>query len=264
MGYTKLFSEIVTSTIWQEPNDCRVLWITMLALKDEENICRATLPALAKICNLTIEQTEAYLQKFQEPDKYSRSQAFEGKRIELVDGGWLILNGQKYRDMLRAKERRDYVREKVAEHRAGAVNKCKQCNQVVNKCKQCNQCKPITEADSEADSEVKEDLCHRRIAPNDHICPHEEIIKIYHEVLPACQPVRIWTPARKAMLQARWREDQKRQDLKWWRGYFEFISRSPFLMGQVEPTNGRRPFRASLEWLIRPSNFANINEGKYK
>ncbi len=110
----------------------------MLALKDEANICRATLPALAKICNLTVEQTEAYLQKFQEPDKYSRSQAFEGKRIELVDGGWLILNGQKYRDMLRTQERRDYVREKVAEHRARA-----KCKQDVNKCNQSNQSKPI-------------------------------------------------------------------------------------------------------------------------
>jgi len=149
-GYTKLFSDIVTSTIWQEPNDCRVLWITMLALKDEANICRATVPALAKMCNITNEQCEEYLTKFQEPDRYSRSVEFEGRRIEEVEGGYFILNGQKYRDMLRGQERRDYIREKVAAHR-------ERCKQSVNKSKHGNQCKPISEAKAEAEAkEVKE------------------------------------------------------------------------------------------------------------
>lgn len=140
-GYTKLFTDIVTSSIWQEPNDCRVLWITILALKDETNICRATIPALAKLCNITIEDCEKYLNKFMEPDKYSRSKEFDGKRIEPVEGGYLVLNGQKYRDMLRGAERRDYVRRKVQEHR-----------ERVNKCKQSNQCKPIAEAEAEAEA----------------------------------------------------------------------------------------------------------------
>jgi hypothetical protein len=140
-GYTKLFADIITSTIWQEPNDCRVLWITILALKDEANICRATLPALAKMCNLSNDQCEAYLAKFQQPDKYSRSQEFEGRRIEPTEGGWLVLNGQKYRDMLRGQERRDYIRKKVQEHRARTH---------VNKSKLGNQSKPISEAEAEA------------------------------------------------------------------------------------------------------------------
>lgn len=147
-GYTKLFSEIVTSTIWQESNDCRVLWITMLALKDETQVCRATVPALAKLCNISNQECEKFLEKFQAPDKYSRSQDFEGRRIEQVDGGWLILNGQKYRDMLRGQERRDYIRQKVAEHRARTASS----KQPVNKCKQGNQCKPIAEAEAETET----------------------------------------------------------------------------------------------------------------
>jgi hypothetical protein len=110
----------------------------MLALKDETNICRATVPALAKICDITIDECESYLQEFQSPDEHSRSQEYKGRRIERVDGGWHILNGQKYRDMLRGQERRDYIRGKVAEHRKR-----------VNKSKHGNQCKPIAEAEAE-------------------------------------------------------------------------------------------------------------------
>lgn len=127
-GYTKIFQSIVTSTIWQEPNDCRVLWVTILALKGGDQICNATIPALAKFCNLTIKETEKYLQQFQKPDKYSRSQEFEGRRIEKVEGGFLVLNGKKYSDLLRSSERRDYICQKVAEHR----KKVKENNRVTD------------------------------------------------------------------------------------------------------------------------------------
>lgn len=116
-GYTKLFAEIIESTIWQETNDCRVLWITLLALKDREHVCRATIPYLAKVANITVEQVEEYLARFQEPDKYSRSQEHEGRRIERVDGGWFILNGEKYRQKLSQIDRKEQVRAAVARHR---------------------------------------------------------------------------------------------------------------------------------------------------
>lgn len=117
-GYTKLFADIVTSTIWNEPNDCRVLWITMLAMKERDNIVRATVPFLAKASNISLESCEAYLEKFQQPDKYSRSQEHEGRRISSTEGGWLILNGQKYQDKLNGEHRKEQVREAVARHRA--------------------------------------------------------------------------------------------------------------------------------------------------
>jgi hypothetical protein len=116
-GYTKLFSDIVSSTIWQEPNDCRVLWITMLAMKGKDHICRATIPALAKLANITLADCEGYLEHFTKPDKYSRSQENEGRRIEKIDGGFLILNGEKYRKLLSKDERREQVRLAVQRYR---------------------------------------------------------------------------------------------------------------------------------------------------
>lgn len=88
-------------------------------------------------------------------------------------------------------------------------------------------------------------------------CPHEKIIALYHETLPELNIVQVWNNTRRSYLRARWREDTKRQSLEWWKGYFELVRESPFLMGEV------KDFKADLEWIIRPKNFANVLEGKY-
>lgn len=94
-------------------------------------------------------------------------------------------------------------------------------------------------------------------------CPHQEIIKIYHEVLPACQKVVDWNKTRSALLRARWNEDPKRQNLEWWRKYLTYVGESKFLTGRVEPKSDALPFMVDLEWVIRPTNFSKIIEGKY-
>lgn len=118
IGYTKIFQSIVTSTIWQEDAYTKVVWITMLVLQDREHVVAASLPGLAKIAGVTLEQCEVALKKFLSPDKYSSSQEFEGRRIEVVPGGWRILNGEKYRQRMNLDERREYLRVKQAEYRA--------------------------------------------------------------------------------------------------------------------------------------------------
>lgn len=92
-------------------------------------------------------------------------------------------------------------------------------------------------------------------------CPHQEIIEAYHEALPNLPRVESWEGERPGFLRARWRERQERQDVGWWREYFEHVSKSDFLMGRVEGRNGS--FTCNLEWLIRPRNFQNVLEGKY-
>lgn len=94
-------------------------------------------------------------------------------------------------------------------------------------------------------------------------CPHEQIIAAYHEELPELRPVQVWNDQRRKLLQSRWREKPERQDVEYWRRYFRFIRESEFLMGQTDSGPGKKPFSADLEWLIRPTNFAKIVEGKY-
>lgn len=93
-------------------------------------------------------------------------------------------------------------------------------------------------------------------------CPHAEIVALYHEVLPSLAGVKVWDETRQAMLRKRWREDPKRQSLDYWRRYFLHVSKSEFLMGRVAGQGGRS-FACTLEWLIRPTNFAKVIEGKY-
>ncbi len=97
-------------------------------------------------------------------------------------------------------------------------------------------------------------------------CPHREIIQAYHDELPMCPQVRpeLWKGERAAKLRARWREDERRQSVDWWRKLFRRIRETcPFLIGQCEPPPGRRPFQADLEWIVSPKNFAKILEGRY-
>ncbi len=95
-------------------------------------------------------------------------------------------------------------------------------------------------------------------------CPHQEIIALYHELLPMCPRVKIWNETRQGYLRARWRDNEKHQSLDFWRGYFTYASKSKFLTGQVQGRPGMPPFVADLEWLIRPENFAKVLEGKYE
>lgn len=91
-------------------------------------------------------------------------------------------------------------------------------------------------------------------------CPHQEIISLYHEILPQCPRIRDWTPARATQLRSRWNEDQKRQNLDYWRTFFEYIATCDFLVGRA----GQKPFFADLEWITRSSNFTKIREQKYE
>lgn len=88
-------------------------------------------------------------------------------------------------------------------------------------------------------------------------CPHQEIIDVYHECLPELPRVRVWTDKRKRSLQARWREDPKRQSTEWWRKFFTYIhEKQPFVLGHNE-----RGWVADLEWICTEGNFAKIIEG---
>ena len=94
-------------------------------------------------------------------------------------------------------------------------------------------------------------------------CPHQAIIALYHETLPQLAQVRTWDADRQALLRSRWRESTERQSIDWWRDFFEYVGRCPFLLGQGS-SGDRDPFLADLEWLIRPKNFRKVIEGKYE
>lgn len=93
-------------------------------------------------------------------------------------------------------------------------------------------------------------------------CPHQAILAIWADKLPTAIQPREWTPARSALLKARWREKKSRQDLDWWSRLFGYITESDFLMGRIN-SPGRRPFELSIDWLLKQENFVRVIEGKY-
>lgn len=116
-GYTKLFSSILHSTIWREPNHVRIVWITLLAMANKQGIADTSIPGLADAARIPLQDCEDALGRLKAPDPYSRSTDAEGRRIEAVDGGFRLINHSKYREKMNADERREYLRIKQAEYR---------------------------------------------------------------------------------------------------------------------------------------------------
>lgn len=104
-------------------------------------------------------------------------------------------------------------------------------------------------------------------------CPHREILDLWAEVLPAL-PQHLpdqWRGARADHLRARWRETaiakgwtRPEEGREYFRRLFDYVAQSQFLTGRAptrDPT--KRPFVIELEWLVNPSNWAKVHEGKY-
>ncbi|HET9819622.1 MAG TPA: hypothetical protein VFP92_10695 [Rhodanobacteraceae bacterium] len=92
-------------------------------------------------------------------------------------------------------------------------------------------------------------------------CPAQRIVDLYHEKLPELPRCEKLTPTRRGYLRQRWREDL--ETLGDWAAFFADVRKSDFLMGKKAGRDGRPPFRADLEWLTKPANYAKFIEGKY-
>ena len=156
LSFTKLFSTIITSSMWSEDSETRIVWITMLALSNWRGEVMAAIPGLARAANVSLEVCERALAKFSAPDPYSRSSAHEGRRIEKVEGGWRLLNYEMYRSCISEDERREYKRNWDRENRP---NRPKSCQRKGNKTPDKSRQNPTVpthkevEVDKEADTD---------------------------------------------------------------------------------------------------------------
>lgn len=149
--FTKLFSSITESTIWVEPSDTRIVWVTMLAMSDRHGRVWGSIPGLANRAVVSVEAVESAIAKFMAPDKYSRTPDNEGRRIEPIDGGWRLLNHEKYREIRDEEQGRDRMRDRVRKHRA------RKSVTDVTLVTLCNARKPHADADTEAYSDPESD-----------------------------------------------------------------------------------------------------------
>lgn len=99
--------------------------------------------------------------------------------------------------------------------------------------------------------------------PKRQSCPTKAILDLYHEIL--CPPLPVMeklTPKREGQIRARWQEDLP--ELEHWRNFFGYVKTVDYLMGRKPGTNGRKPFRADIEFMTNATYFARIAEGKYE
>jgi hypothetical protein len=107
--WAPIWSTIVDSSLWEEDGDVVKVFVTMLAVKDADHVCRLDAYRIAKKCNFRgkdgrVDEIKVLdiLKVLASPDKRRvAEQEFEGRRIKAVEDGWLVLNGEKYRSMVK-------------------------------------------------------------------------------------------------------------------------------------------------------------------
>lgn len=84
---------------------CKI-FITLLALKDRDHVVRMNAYQIGEMAKKSEGDVIKALEVLSNPDKRRlEPQPFEGRRIKKVEDGWLILNGDKYQQMMSAAKR---------------------------------------------------------------------------------------------------------------------------------------------------------------
>jgi len=112
-GFSKLFSSIVTSSIWCEDHTTVRVWVAMLAMADARGMVEGSIPGFANLARVSLPEMRHAVEKLSAADPDSRTPDHEGRRIETAPGGWRILNYLAYRERCQAKDgsRASYMRE---------------------------------------------------------------------------------------------------------------------------------------------------------
>lgn len=112
MSYAPIFDTMLGSSLWEESYEVRVCFVSMLVMKDHNFIVRGTAKHISRMANMKEQEVIECLKILESPDsRRVEVQEFEGRRIRRVNEAghvpaWLILNGSKYVDLMRAQSGR--------------------------------------------------------------------------------------------------------------------------------------------------------------
>ena len=147
--YNRLFTKILDSSIWLEPLPTRVVWITLLAAMDEDGFAAFACAAnVARRAGVDLADAEAALDCLMAPDRNSSDPENDGRRLEKIAGGYLVLNAAKYRAIFSREIRREQTRKRVENYRK--AQRVTQCNAGVTLANA-----GVTQSEAEAEAEAK-------------------------------------------------------------------------------------------------------------
>lgn len=116
--YNKLFTKILDSSVWLEADATRLVWITFIAIMDEDGfVALSAVGNVAARARVSTEDAEAAIKVLEAPDASDPAQDHEGRRIERVPYGWMVLNSKKYRDIIKRETAKMETRVRVAKFR---------------------------------------------------------------------------------------------------------------------------------------------------
>lgn len=116
--YNKLFTKILDSSIWLEPTPTRIVWLTLIAVMDERGFAQfASVANVAHRARVTIDEAQTALTCFENPDIESSDPENDGKRVQRVPGGWMVLNAEKHRELVTRSVIQEQTRERVRRFR---------------------------------------------------------------------------------------------------------------------------------------------------
>lgn len=124
-GYVKIYQSILDSSIWQETQATRLVWITLLAMADRNGRVEASVSGVARRANVQLKDCELAIEALCSPDKDDKSKVLDGRRLQVVDRGWFVVNHKYYRDL--RTEKQISTAERVRRHRE---KKSVTCNDV--------------------------------------------------------------------------------------------------------------------------------------
>jgi hypothetical protein len=100
----------------------------MLAMADRHGRVWASIPGLANRARIPVEDCRQAIYTFLSPDLDSRTPDNEGRRIEAIDGGWRLLNHEKYRSIRDEETTKEAKRKYINARRARERNSSQETN----------------------------------------------------------------------------------------------------------------------------------------
>lgn len=145
MSFAKLSSTIIDSSIWDEDDHVIRVWIAFLAKKDDCGFVEASYSGMRRICNIKNDENgkkfDHAISVLESPDQESKTKDFDGRRIERLDDGWIVLNHDKFR------LRDDVVKEQTRQR----VKKFREKSRLIN----TSSPTPLTLTDAEPDTDTE-------------------------------------------------------------------------------------------------------------
>lgn len=118
--FAKLYSNIVDSTLMDQPVNVRYVFMMMLAVADPDGYVSSTPKATAAKFNMEQEEFDRAIEVLMAPDPSSNFPDHEGRRLIPSDRGrgWLITTYKHYSQIRNEEHKRQYMREYMRNYRA--------------------------------------------------------------------------------------------------------------------------------------------------